>query len=151
MFCFPASAREVSFMRLSVRVLLFALPFVLLSDVAQAFVRVHINVGSQRMYVTSSHGAYSWPVSTARRGYRTPHGVFSAKSLQSMHYSKKYDNAPMPHSIFFSGGYAIHGTNAVGALGRPASHGCVRLSPGHASMLYAMVRREGARISIGGR
>jgi lipoprotein-anchoring transpeptidase ErfK/SrfK len=56
----------------------------------------------------------------------------------------------MPHSIFFSGGYAIHGTYATGSLGRPVSHGCVRLSPGHAAMLYDMVRREGARISIGG-
>lgn len=118
--------------------------------IASARVRIHIDVGGQRMHVTSASGSYSWPVSTARRGYRTPRGVFSAKGLQRMHYSSKYDNAPMPHSIFFSGGYAIHGTNATRALGRPVSHGCVRLSPGHAAMLYDMVRREGARISIGG-
>jgi lipoprotein-anchoring transpeptidase ErfK/SrfK len=68
-----------------------------------------------------------------------------------MHYSKKYDNAPMPHSIFFRGGYAIHGTYATGALGRPVSHGCVRLSPAHAAQLYDMVKREGARISISGK
>jgi lipoprotein-anchoring transpeptidase ErfK/SrfK len=118
--------------------------------VAAAKVRIHIDLGSQRMHVTSASGSYSWPVSTARRGYRTPRGVFSARGLQRMHYSSKYDNAPMPHSIFFSGGYAIHGTYATRSLGRPVSHGCVRLSPGHAATLYRMVRQEGASISIGG-
>lgn len=132
-----------------VRVLLSLLLFApALTDAAAAAVRIHIDLSRQRMYVRSAQGVYSWPVSTARRGYRTPRGVFSAKSLQPMHYSRKYDNAPMPHSIFFSGGYAIHGTRATGALGRPASHGCVRLAPAHASHLYSLVKREGARISI---
>lgn len=118
---------------------------------AAARVRVHIDVASQRMHVTSSSGSYSWPVSTARAGYRTPRGGFSPKAMKRMHYSRKYDMSPMPHSIFFSGGYAIHGTYATGALGRPASHGCVRLAPGHAAQLYSMVKREGAHITIGGR
>jgi L,D-transpeptidase-like protein len=65
-------------------------------------------------------------------------------------YSAKYNNAPMPHAIFFYGQYAIHGTNAVGALGRQASHGCVRIAPGNAAALYAMVQAEGASISISG-
>lgn len=130
---------------------LLALPMALaIGGTAQAVVRVHIDLSAQRMYVVSSSGSYVWPVSTARRGYRTPRGSFAAKSLQRLHYSSKYDNAPMPHSIFFSGGYAIHGTYATRSLGRPVSHGCVRLSPGHAAMLYDMVRREGARISISG-
>jgi lipoprotein-anchoring transpeptidase ErfK/SrfK len=134
------------------RVLVLAAAMTVLAPaVATAKVRIHIDLGSQRMHVTSANGSYSWPVSTARRGYRTPRGVFAARGLQRMHYSRKYDNAPMPHSIFFSGGYAIHGTYATGALGRPVSHGCVRLSPAHAAMLYGMVRREGARISIGGK
>ncbi|MCX7900356.1 MAG: L,D-transpeptidase, partial [Methylocystis sp.] len=55
-----------------------------------------------------------------------------------------------PYSIFFRGGYAIHGTYATAQLGTPASHGCVRLSPAHAKMLYEMVQREGASISING-
>jgi len=59
-----------------------------------------------------------------------------------MHYSKKYDNAPMPYSIFFTGGYAIHGTPHVGNLGRPASHGCVRLSPANARTLYGIVKND---------
>lgn len=89
-----------------------------------------------------------WPVSTARRGYVTPSGTFHPYSYQPMHYSKKYDNAPMPHSIFFSGGYAIHATPHTGALGRPASHGCVRLSPANAATLYALTKGEPTTITI---
>jgi hypothetical protein len=102
------------------------------------------------MHVSGNGGSYSWPISTARSGYRTPRGVFHARGLQLMHYSKKYHMSPMPHSIFFAGGYAIHGTYETRSLGRPASHGCVRLSPAHAAVLYQMVRTEGARISITG-
>jgi len=117
---------------------------------AQAVTRIHIDLSTQTMHVNSSSGSYTWPVSTARAGYVTPRGSFSPKSLQSIHYSKKYDNAPMPHSIFFSGGYAIHGSYATGSLGSPASHGCVRLSPGHAAQLYQMVQAEGGHITISG-
>lgn len=118
---------------------------------SQAAVDVRINLSTQTMSVRASSGeAYDWRVSTARAGYVTPRGSYRAQRLARMHYSRKYDNAPMPHSIFFRGGYAIHGTNAVGALGRPASHGCVRLAPGNAAKLYALVQKEGARISITG-
>ena len=99
---------------------------------------------------TSSSGSYTWPVSTARSGYSTPRGSYAPTGLQRMHYSKKYHMSPMPYSIFFRGGYAIHGTYATGALGRPASHGCVRLSPAHAAQLYHMVQTEGGSISITG-
>ena len=109
---------------------------------AKAETDIIISKSRQRMIVHSSEGSYSWPVSTARRGYYTPTGVFHPYSLQPMHYSRKYDNAPMPHSIFFSGGYAIHATPHTGNLGRPASHGCVRLSPGNAATLYGIVSRD---------
>ena len=109
---------------------------------AKAETDITISKSRQRMIVHSSEGSYSWPVSTARRGYYTPTGVFYPYSLQPMHYSRKYDNAPMPHSIFFSGGYAIHATPHTGNLGRPASHGCVRLSPGNAATLYGIVSRD---------
>lgn len=89
-----------------------------------------------------------WPVSTARRGYYTPTGRFHPYSYQLMHYSKKYDNAPMAHSIFFNGGYAIHATPHTSSLGRPASHGCVRLSPSHAEALYFMTKGVSTTISI---
>ena len=117
---------------------------------AHAITNIHINLSTQTMHVRSSSGSYSWPVSTARAGYVTPRGSFSPKSLRRMHYSRRYDNSPMPHSIFFRGGYAIHGSYATGSLGRPASHGCVRLAPAHAAMLYRMVQTEGGRITISG-
>jgi hypothetical protein len=117
---------------------------------ANASVQIHIDLSSQRMHVTSFSGSYTWPVSTARSGYTTPRGSYAPTSLQRMHYSRKYHNSPMPHSIFFRGGYAIHGSYATGALGRPASHGCVRLAPGNAAKLFSMVQAEGARISISG-
>ena len=117
---------------------------------AHATAQIHVDLSTQRMQVTSSHGSYSWPVSTARAGYSTPRGSFAPTGLQRMHYSRKYHNSPMPHSIFFRGGYAIHGSYATGALGRPASHGCVRLSPSNAALLYQIVQNEGGSIQITG-
>lgn len=111
---------------------------------AQAKVAVHIDISSQTMSVSVNGWPYaSWRVSTARRGYWTPRGVFRPFALKRMHYSRKYDNSPMPHSIFFKGGYAIHGTGYVRALGRPASHGCIRLAPGNAARLFGLVQRYG--------
>lgn len=118
---------------------------------AQAKVRIMVNLSSQQMEVSADNGdSYSWPISSARAGYVTPRGVYSAVSLQTMHRSRKYHNSPMPHSIFFHGGYAIHGTYAVGSLGHPASHGCVRISPANAATLFSLVRVEGATIHIVG-
>lgn len=112
---------------------------------ASASVVAKIDLSSQRMQVYVDGAlVHSWPVSTARRGYVTPTGVYRPTVMKRMHYSKKYHNSPMPHSIFFRGGYAIHGTGAVGQLGRPASHGCVRLAPSHAAKLYSLVQRYGA-------
>ena len=108
-----------------------------------ASVVAKISLSTQRMTVTvNGVTRYSWPVSTARSGYRTPVGSFRPTLLKKMHYSSKYDNSPMPHSIFFLGGYAIHGTGAVRSLGRPASHGCVRLAPGNAATLYSLVSQN---------
>ncbi len=118
---------------------------------AKAAVSIQVDLSTQTMHVRSANGeAYDWPVSTARMGYVTPNGHYGVQSLQAMHYSRKYHNSPMPHSIFFKGGYAIHGTYATGSLGAAASHGCVRLSPGHAAQLYDLVRAEGASIDIVG-
>lgn len=118
---------------------------------AEAAVSIQVDLSTQTMHVRSGSGAsYDWPVSTARMGYVTPNGHYGVQSLQAMHYSKKYHNSPMPHSIFFHGGYAIHGTYETGSLGAAASHGCVRLSPGHAAELYDMVKAEGASIAIVG-
>lgn len=117
---------------------------------AEAAVDIHVDLAAQRMTVHAGSENYVWPVSTARSGYVTPRGTYHPQSLQLMHYSRKYENSPMPHSIFFHGGYAIHGTYEAAYLGWPVSHGCVRLSVGNAATLYALVKAEGANITISG-
>jgi lipoprotein-anchoring transpeptidase ErfK/SrfK len=103
-----------------------------------------IDVSSQTMTV-SRYGQvlYRWSVSTARRGYFTPRGSYRPQRTARMWYSRKYHMSPMPYSVFFHGGYAIHGTGAVKYLGRPASHGCVRLYTANAATFYSMVREAG--------
>lgn len=109
-----------------------------------ATLQAHVNITTQTMTVTNAGQVlYTWKVSTAGKGYRTPTGSWKPKRMHKMWYSIKYDNAPMPHSIFFNGGFAIHGTNHLKALGRPASHGCVRLHPKNAAKLYSLVREFG--------
>lgn len=112
---------------------------------AQASVLVAVDRGDQlmRVYVEGDL-VYVWPVSTGRMGYRTPAGRYSPTMLRRMHYSRKYDNAPMPYSVFFRGGYAIHGTYEVSRLGRPASHGCIRLQIANARELFRMVQDYGS-------
>ena len=101
-----------------------------------ATILAKVDISEQRMDVfIDGWPRYSWPVSTARSGYYTPTGSFTAQRLAAMWYSRKYDNSPMPHSIFFKGGYAIHGTEYIKRLGTPASHGCVRLHPDNAAEL----------------
>lgn len=110
---------------------------------ARAEVRILIDRRSQSMSVSVDGAPYaSWSVSTARRGYRTPSGSFRPQRLEKVWYSRQYDDAPMPNSIFFAGGYAIHGTAEIRGLGRPVSHGCVRLHPAHARELYELVRER---------
>lgn len=103
-----------------------------------------IDVSSQTMTV-SQHGRviHQWKVSTARPGYRTPRGTWAPTRLHRMWYSRKYDMSPMPYSVFFYGGYAIHGTGAVKQLGRPASHGCIRLHTSNAATFYSLVKQVG--------
>ncbi len=116
----------------------------LASDPASAGVVARISQSSQRLQVyVDGMLAYDWPVSTARRGYVTPNGVYRVGLMAPKWYSRKYHMSPMPHAMFFRGGYAIHGTYAVGHLGRRASHGCVRLAPGHARELYNLTRAYG--------
>jgi lipoprotein-anchoring transpeptidase ErfK/SrfK len=113
---------------------------------AWAGLLVRVDISSQRMTV-SENGvrAYSWAISTGRKGYRTPTGSYRPTRLHRIWYSSKYENAPMPHSIFFRGGYAIHGTDRLKSLGRPASHGCVRLHPSNARKLYNLVLAYGRK------
>jgi len=103
-----------------------------------------VSIGTQTMHVyRDGQLLHEWPVSTARAGKITPTGSWSAQWLSRNHRSSRYNNAPMPFSIFYHGHYAIHGTDQIGRLGRPASAGCVRLHPDNARVLFAMVQEEG--------
>lgn len=113
---------------------------------AVAAVRVSVDISSQRMHVYVNGALrHVWKVSTGRGRYRTPTGTYRPQRMHRRYFSRKYHGSPMPHSIFFRGGYAIHGTNHYRALGRRASHGCVRLSRGNAARLFSLVRRHGPR------
>jgi lipoprotein-anchoring transpeptidase ErfK/SrfK len=119
---------------------------------ARADIVVQVDNPSQRMQVYVDGAlAYVWKVSTARPGYWTPPGDYYVERMERMWYSRKYDMSPMPYSLFFYGGFAIHGTGAVRQLGRPASHGCVRLHPANARALYGLVQQHGgARVLVRG-
>lgn len=116
---------------------------ILLIMEAKAEVFITVVKSNQVMYVDTPSDSYIWKVSTGRDGYNTPTGDYKPYLVKPMHYSRKYDNAPMPNSIFFHGGYAIHATYDIKRLGRPASHGCVRLSPQNAKWLYRLVQEYG--------
>ena len=114
------------------------------SQRAHAAVVVDISRASQTMSViVDGTPRYHWRVSTGRRGYGTPSGTYQPQSMARSWFSKEYYNSPMPHSIFFHRGYAIHGTYEISRLGGPASHGCVRLDPENAATLFGLVEREG--------
>ena len=105
---------------------------------------IDINLTSQRMTVSENGVAkYTWSVSSGAYGYATPTGTFKPVWMAKMWHSRQYDMTPMPHSIFFHGGVAIHATYSVSLLGRPASRGCVRLAPKNAATLFGIVTRHG--------
>jgi hypothetical protein len=113
---------------------------------APAFARVLITVdkSTQQMSVSvDGVPRYRFAVSTGRAGYGTPNGTYHPQRLAASWFSKLYYNSPMPHSIFFHGGYAIHGSYEINRLGGPASHGCIRLHPANAAALFELVKSEG--------
>ncbi len=115
---------------------------------------VAIDLTNQRMSVSENGKAkYTWSISSGREGYRTPTGTFRPSWMAKMWYSKQYDDAPMPHSVFFNRGIAVHATQSTGMLGRPASHGCIRLAPANAATFYKLVSTHGkgmTRIKVHG-
>jgi lipoprotein-anchoring transpeptidase ErfK/SrfK len=103
-----------------------------------------VSLADQTMVVTQDGVVtYEWKVSTARPGYSTPTGSWGAKWLSRDHRSRKYDNAPMPFAVFYNGGYAVHATFETKRLGRPASHGCIRLHPDNAAKFFALANQYG--------
>jgi len=117
----------------------------LAANKAGSAILINIDKAKQRMMVfLDGIQKYEWPVSTGRAGYSTPSGTYTATSMNEIWYSKEWDNSPMPHSIFFiKDGHAIHGSYEVKNLGKPVSHGCVRISPQNATILYALVKENG--------
>ena len=115
---------------------------------AHPVVDITIDLSEQELFIQSPDGQALWPVSTGKDGYDTPVGEFNVDRIEEEWYSKKYDGAPMPHSIFFYEGYAIHGTYDVKRLGLPASHGCVRLHPEDAELLYEIVDYYGMESTV---
>jgi L,D-transpeptidase-like protein len=112
---------------------------------AQANVLIVIDKSAQSMSVAiDGTTRWTWPVSTGAAGHETPSGTFQPFRMEATHFSKEWDDAPMPHSIFFTKiGHAIHGTYDAGHLGTAASHGCVRLSTANAAQLFQLVKQEG--------
>ena len=118
-----------------------AFAFLFTAASADAGVLVQIDKSRQRMTVSvDGKVRHAWAVSTGRRGFGTPSGTFSPQHLARRWFSRKYYNSPMPYSIFFTKGYAIHGSYEIRRLGGPASHGCVRLHPANAATLFSLVQ-----------
>jgi len=115
------------------------------ASAAQAKVEITVDKNAQLMTVAvDGVPRYQWPVSSGNPSHETPNGTFRTFRMEADHFSKEFDDAPMPHSIFFTKvGHAIHGTESEGKLGTPVSHGCVRISRANATTLYALVEKEG--------
>jgi opacity protein-like surface antigen len=132
-------------MRARSATLLSVLALALAASAAKADVVITVDKDTQRMGVTvDGVPRYSWPVSTGAAGYDTPSGSYRPFRMERTHFSKEWDDAPMPFAMFFTTqGHAIHGSNHVRSLGRPASHGCVRLSVRNAATLFNLVKAQG--------
>jgi hypothetical protein len=142
-------------MRLSRLLPALAIALLAAMPAARADVLIAIDKSQQQMTVTvDGEARHVWPVSTGRRSYDTPAGEFQPFRMERHHFSREWDDAPMPYSIFFTQeGHAIHGSYEVRRLGTPASHGCVRLAPENAATLFALVKQHGvknARVTLTG-
>lgn len=133
--------------KVKMRCFLIAVTCLILSlgNAAQAKIAITVDKNAQLMTVAvDGVQRYQWPVSSGLPAYETPNGSFKTFRMEQDHYSKEFDDAPMPHAIFFTkSGHAIHGTDSVNRLGSPASHGCVRLSRANAATLFALVQQDG--------
>jgi hypothetical protein len=124
---------------------LLALGLSAVASSTSAALVIKIDKSAQRLTVSrDGQTLHTWPVSTGKTGYATPSGNFTTFRMEAVHFSKEWDDAPMPHSVFFTEqGHAIHGSYEIRRLGLPVSHGCVRLAPANATKLFALVKREG--------
>jgi hypothetical protein len=131
-------------MRCRAAILAGALSLFVGIESAEAKLEILVEKASQRMVVIQDgYMRYIWPVSTGRDQLETPNGTYTPQRMERSWFSSEYYSSPMPYAIFFHNGYAIHGSNAIDRLGGPASHGCVRLHPHHAALLFDLVQQEG--------
>jgi hypothetical protein len=131
-------------MRRHALILAAALAWLISIEGAEAKLDILVDKATQRMLVIQDgYMRYIWPVSTGRDEMATPNGVYAPQRMERNWFSAEYYNSPMPYAIFFHNGYAIHGSYAINQLGGPASHGCVRLHPHHAALLFDLVQQEG--------
>src|ERR1700685_475638 len=145
--------RSVTLLPASLIAAALALPC---ASAARANIDITIDKAAQQMSVAVDGAQrYTWPVSTGRPGYDTPNGTFKVNRMDAEHFSQEWDNAPMPHTMFFDmHGHAIHGFSDVAHLGLAVSHGCVRLAPGHGTGVFDLVKAEGmanTSVTISGR
>ena len=145
--------RSVALLPASLLAVALALPC---ASAAFANIDIAIDKNAQQMAVAVDGAQrYTWPVSTGRPGYDTPNGTFKVNRMDADHFSQEWDNAPMPHTMFFDlRGHAIHGFFDVKHLGLAVSHGCVRLAPANATVLFNLVKAEGmanTSVTISGR
>ena len=136
-------------MRCRAAILAGALSLFVSVDSAEAKLEILVEKASQRMVVIQDgYMRYIWPVSTGRDQLETPNGTYTPQRMERSWFSSEYYSSPMPYAIFFHNGYAIHGSNAIDRLGGPASHGCVRLHPHHAALLFDLVQQEGPQNTV---
>lgn len=117
-------------------------------EMREPVVVAKVDKAAQRMTVyVNGEKKYHWKVSTGLLRYNTPNGTHTPYRMHKMWHSRKYQMAPMPYAVFYRGGYAVHGTAAVWRLGKPASHGCVRLKTANARKFYELVREHGRQLT----
>ena len=140
---FQASSSGNIAMRLPLLAFLASLALIA-APAARADLLIAIDKDAQRMsVVVDGTPRYDWPVSTGVAGHDTPNGNYRPFRMEKSHFSREWDNAPMPHAVFFTQvGHAIHGTTHTRRLGRAASHGCVRLSQRNAATLFSLVKQQ---------
>jgi lipoprotein-anchoring transpeptidase ErfK/SrfK len=101
---------------------------------------IEVNLSRQRLIAwENGRVVYSTAISSGKRGTPTRRGVFA---IQSKYRAKTmrgrgYVAPNVPYTMFYSGGYAIHGAYWHNRFGRPVSHGCVNLPVGQARRLYS--------------
>jgi len=109
-------------------------------------VSISVDISLNRMTVhVGKEKRYTWDVATGP-GRSTRAGAFKVQSLDADHYSSIYNDEPMPHSIFYDGNRAIHGTKKK--LDGHKTHGCIALTRRNAKELFTLVSRHRGKTRI---